>query len=308
MSYQIGEDETLGESIRRAACEQITAAIAASRIARNGEGSPVLETRKHLKKARATLRLLRSEVGHERFRREDRRLRNVGRLISEIRDAEVRLETVKQLGRGPSPLRGSSYRETEELLTFELDSFLAAFAGWPEEAARRLERAQNGIAHWPLHHLTGAQVCRTVRKSYRKGRQALARVRKKESTPRFHELRKRAKELWYQMRLLRPLQPAVFHEMSGDLKALGQHLGHAHDLCFVSERLRSLAAAGARDRGHRALQALLDSREKDLWRTALALAERFYALKPKEFASRIAAYFEEREDARMRELRQLAPI
>ena len=63
MSYHIREDEVLGESIRRVASEQIDAAIAVSGVAHDGNSSPVHETRKHLKKARAALQLLAAEVG-----------------------------------------------------------------------------------------------------------------------------------------------------------------------------------------------------------------------------------------------------
>src|SRR5436190_9313232 len=137
MSYELRADETLGDGIRRIVCKQIENAIAASKAKQNGRGSPVHETRKHLKKARAALRLVRGEIGHKTWKREDRCLAKAGQLISEVRDAEVRLQTVRQLSeftRGKK--RG--FEETEELLAFELDSFLAAFSGWPDEAEKRL--------------------------------------------------------------------------------------------------------------------------------------------------------------------------
>ena len=62
MSYQIDAGAPLGESIRRIACEEIQAAIAASKLARNGKGTPVHQTLEHLEKARAALRLLATEV------------------------------------------------------------------------------------------------------------------------------------------------------------------------------------------------------------------------------------------------------
>lgn len=306
MSFEIVENERLGASIRRVACEQIVGAIKASRAARNGKGSPVHRTRKHLKKARAALGLLAVDVKDKRFQREKCRLRDAGRLISDIRDAEVRLETVKQLRSEPNEPCGRGCAETEELLAFELESFIAAFAGWQDEAARNLERAREGIGRWELPDLTSAKVCCAVRKSYRKGRHALKRVEKKETAKRFHTLRKRAKELRHQLRLLRPMQQALFREMTRDLKALSDTLGHAHDLSFVAQRLRSIAGATGRKRQHRALRALLETREKDLWRTALALAERFYALKPKEFSAQIAYYFEESAHARTRAARHTA--
>ena len=185
-----------------------------------------------------------------------------------------------------------------------MDSFLAAFAGWQDEAASKLQRAQAAIAQWHLHKLTRKQVCRTVRKSYRSGQCALKRAQKKGSAQRFHELRKRAKELWYQLRLLRPLQPAILGEMSRELKTLGEHLGHAHDLCFVAERLQFITRGSARKRGSRALEALIDAREQDLLNAACAVGERFYCIKPKEFAARIAQYFDALGRPKLRETRQ----
>ncbi len=305
MSYKLGDDETLGEGIRRIACEEIAAAMAASRSEQNGDSSPVHETRKHLKKARAALRLISAEVNRAAFKREDCRLRNVARLISDIRDAEVRLETVKRLREASNGQRNRSFAETEDLLAFELDSFLAAFSDWQQETATKLKRTQDRIAGWKLEGVTRQQICLAVRASYKRGRGALRVATEKGSAKNYHELRKRAKELWYQLRILRPLHPAVFHDMNADLKTLGQHLGHSHDLSFVVERLHAIGNAVARKRGRRALEALIESRERDLQCVAVTLGERFYAEKPKEFAARSAEYFEEWERNKLRKSAEL---
>ena len=98
MGYELKHGQTLGDNLRRICRKQIEAAIAIT----TGEkkkvsDTPVHEMRKHLKKARAALRLVRKEIGHGLFREQDRCLRDVGRLTSEIRDAEVRLQTVREL-------------------------------------------------------------------------------------------------------------------------------------------------------------------------------------------------------------------
>lgn len=290
MSFKIKTEESLGESIRHVTCKQIEAAIAASRAEQNGKGSPVHETRKHLKKARAAIRLLSAEAPKISFRRADHCLRNVGRLISEIRDAEVRLSTVKQMRHKSDIVRSSAFQGTEELLAFELDSFLAAFDGWQDEATKKLECAQSEIGQWEVQELSAKQICRGVRRSYKNGRQTLETVRQKGGAVRFHKLRKQVKALWYQLRLLRPLDPS-FHQVCDELKTIGEHLGHAHDLCFVAERLRGMAGAAVSKRGRKVLEALIDSREEDLQRIAFRQAERFYAAKPKEFSARIARSF-----------------
>ncbi len=290
MRFRLCVEETLGEGLRRICCEEIGDAIISSKTRRNGRTSPVHETRKHLKKARAALRLVSGLVGRADFKREHRRLRNVARLISDIRDAEVRLETVKQL-RLVTPGEGNRhFDETEELLAFELDSFLAAFPDWQTEAESKLTRARDGIAQWRLRELTRKHICQRMKTVYKEARKALVRAKENGDPESFHGVRKPAKELWYQLQILRPLHPAIFKKMSDDLHTLGEQLGHMHDLSFVADRLGTLVGASGRKRGRRALEALIDSREKDLQRTAVALGERFYAERPKEFAARIAEY------------------
>jgi len=308
MPYRLRDEETLPAGLRRIACEQVQAAIAASKEDENGETSPVHQTRKHLKKARAVLHLLRGEVPAPLLRREERRLRKVGRLISDIRDAEVRLGTVRQLRDRAQDKTDRNFGETEELLAFELDSFLAAFAGWQDEAAAKLIRVRDTVDQWPLAGLTRAHVCANVKISYRRGRKALKRTKKNGEVKDFHELRKRTKELWCQMRIVRPLHPEVFGELANELKKIGEHLGHAHDMAFVGERLNTLAGATGRRRGQRALEALIDSRRQDLQHGALALSEHFFARKPKLFAARLAEHFEDWERAKLRRSAEIFAI
>ena len=206
MSYELGQDEAVGDGIQRIVGDEIEGAIRASGAEQNGKGSPVHETRKHLKKARSALSLAAAKIDPGVWKREDRCLRKVGQLISEVRDAEVRLQTVRQLrefARG----KKRSFRETEELLAFELDSFLAAFSEWPEEAKQRLTQALDRIRGWPLDDLRCKQLRKCVQKTYKRGRKALKAAIEKTSTKNLHTFRKRAKDLWYQLRILRPLAP-----------------------------------------------------------------------------------------------------
>jgi CHAD domain-containing protein len=297
MSYELRADETLGDGLRQIVCRQIEDAICASKAKQNGKDSPVHETRKHLKKARAALRLVCGEIDRDVWKREDRCLGKVGQLISEVRDAEVRLQTVRQLrefARG----KKRSFEETEELLAFELDSFLAAFSEWPHEAEERLGQTLERFRDWPLDKLNCKRLRGNVQKTYKRGRQVLKTAIKKTSTKNLHAFRKRAKELWYQLRLLRPLAPVVFKELNDELKAIGQYLGQVHDLAFVAERLSSIGPA--RKQSHRILNALIVSRRNELESTAIALGERFYAERPRQFARRISRYFSEWETFRRR--------
>lgn len=297
MSFELRPDETLGDGICRIVCRQIENAITASEAKPNGQGSPVHETRKHLKKARAALRLVRGEVERDIWKKEDRCLGKAGRLISEVRDAEVRLQTVRQMrefARG----RKKSFHQTEEFLEFELDNFHAAFSEWPEEMEERLDRTLDRIRKWPLTALRCRRLRRNVQRTYKRGRDLLAEVTRKTSTRKLHSFRKRTKELWYQLRLLRPLAPDVFKELNDDLKTIGECLGQVHDLVFVAQRLSSIGSVARK--GDRVLHALIDSRQRELERTALALGQRFYAERPRQFARRLSRYFSDWETTKAR--------
>ena len=137
-----------------------------------------------------------------------------------------------------------------------------------------------------------------VQKTYQRGRRTLKAAIAKPSIERLHTFRKRTKELWYQLRILRPLHPGVFKELNDELKTIGEYLGQVHDLAFVAERLSSIGTT--RKKADRILNALIDSREKELERTAIALGERFCAERPRQFARRLARYFSEWETAKTR--------
>lgn len=287
MSYQLKPDETLGDGLRRIIRRQIENAICASKATQNGKDSPVHETRKHLKKARAALRLVRGEVKKKAWKREDRCLAQVGQMISDVRDAEVRLETVRQL-RGFMRGRKRRFEETEELLAFELDSFLAAFSEWPREAEKRLGETLEWLQDWPLQKLDCKRLRRNVQRTYKRGRQDLEAAIGNMTTETLHAFRKREKELWYQLRILRPLAPTVFGELDDELKTIGECLGQLHDLAFVSQRLWSFGAG--EKQGDRILSALIAVRTDELRSTAIALGERFYAERPRQFARRLVRY------------------
>jgi CHAD domain-containing protein len=297
MSYELRHGETLGDNLRRICRKQIESAFAIATGAEETDDTPVHETRKHLKKARAALRLVRKEIGRGLFRQQDHSLRDVGRLISEIRDAEVRLQTVRQL-QGITQRRGRpNYRHLEKMLILELENFIAAFAAWQVEAVPMLEKARATIDCWPLGHFTCKQLRRAVQASYKRGRKALAQAKANPSAEKFHEFRTEAKTLWHQLRILRPINVVVLKNLSDDLRSLGDLLGRAHDLDFLGERLRAEHGHADWQLEGRKLLAVIEVSQSDLQRGAADLAERFYAERPRDFGGRIAVWLEDWEKA-----------
>lgn len=295
MSYQLRHDEALGENLRRICRKQIESAIAIARGEKETRDTPVHQTRKHLKKARAVLRLVRQEIGHGLFREMDHCLRNVARLTSDIRDAEVRLQTVRDL-RGIKQRGGrTSYRKLEGMLMLELENFMAAFAEWQLQAVPMLEKALANTNCWSLNHFSCKQLRRATQASYKSARKALATAKATPNTENFHEFRTRAKTLWYQLRILRPVNAVVLKTLGDDLHSVGDLLGRAHDLSFLGDRLRGEHGKSEWQQEGRRLLAVLEVSQGDLQRGAADLAERFYAERPRDFGQRMAAWLEEWE-------------
>lgn len=295
MSYELRQGETPGDNLRRICRKQIEGAIAVANGEVKTDDTPVHEMRKHLKKTRAALRLMRKEIGRGLFRAEDRALRDVGRLTSEIRDAEVRLQTVRQLQEVTQRYGRSEYGELEAMLTLELENFLAAFAEWQTRAVPTLEQAGLAIDHWTLDHFNCKQLSRAVQVSYKRSRKALAEATANPSAESFHAFRTRAKTLWYQLRILRPVNPVVLKTLGDDLRSLADLLGRAHDLSFLGERLRSEHGKSKWQReGHRLL-AVIEVSQTDLQRDAAELAEHFFAERPRDFGCRVRSWLQDWE-------------
>jgi CHAD domain-containing protein len=306
MSYELRHGQSLGENLRRICRIQIERAVAVATNQRKSNDTPVHEVRKCVKKARAALRLMRKEIGRGLFREQDHCLRDVGRLTSEIRDAEVRLQTVRQF-QGITQRSGrGGYTKLEGMLMLELENFIAAFAEWQTQALPMLERALVNIDRWPLDHFSSKQLRRAVQRSYKEARRSLATTQATPTPENFHRFRTRSKRLWYELRILRPINPVVLKNLTDDLRALGNLLGRAHDLSFLADRLRCEDRSGSgrirrseqpawEREGHKLL-ALIEVGQSDLQRGAAELAEHFFAERPRDFGARLATWQRNWED------------
>ena len=291
MGYCLKFRKPLSKGLKRIFREEIESAVRLCRHPARQRGATVHEVRKHLKKLRAALRLTKTGVGKNRWASEDLFLREIGRLVSDLRDAHVRYQTLVQLRDDAD----QQFPRIEELLSMEQESFSAAFAGWQKRAIPKLERARERLSRWPLSGITWKQICGVVAKVYRRGQNRLAKANKKRDPKSFHFWRMSVKELWYQLRILRPLNRLVLEEIATDAKTLGELLGRAHDFAFLLARLD-------RERGDQALydelvqlQKLVQKRGKRLHRDALELGRRFYAEPSKAFAKRIAIFIDKRK-------------
>jgi len=262
-----------GEDLRAIAVEQIDGARAVLVQEELPVAKRVHEARKHLKKARAVLRLLRAQLG-ELYTAANRRLRDTGRRLSAARDATVVRQTFESVvapgvdgaDRTVLDTIGGRLRERADAAELEGGSFAAAAAKVDAELAAAREAALG----WDLADYGSGDFARACAKNYRLARRAMRRVEKKRTAERCHEWRKRVKEDWYHMRLLD-------HPRREALDALGDLLGHANDLAVLSEVLTHQDVRDA------ALELRVETLRSSAIGDALESVWKVYGSKPKEF-------------------------
>jgi CHAD domain-containing protein len=295
MGFRLKLREPLSEGLKRVFCEQIDSALHLCQNPARERGLTVHEVRKNLKKLRAAMRLAIGAVGKNCHSEEDRCVGKIGRLVSDLRDAQVRLQTFIQL-RDKASKNSEQHllSRTEELLLLERESFSAAFAGWQRQAIPQLENVKVRLMNWPLDGLNWKQICGAVGKIYRRGQRALAKTIDDPEPENFHAWRKRVKDIWYQLRILQPLNRVVLEQIAHDAEVLGELLGSEHDLDFLWGRLEKESGDEALANELAQLQKLIAKRCKRLRRDALELGRRFYAEPSEAFAKRISIFARKR--------------
>ena len=254
----------------------------------------VHEARKDLKKLRAVLRLVRDDLGDAVYRSENVRFRDAGRMLSGARDAQVKLDTLVAL-RERFDDRLSA--DGTALFVHALDGERERLAD-PDGGALALDRAagaieagRDGVAEWPFHEDEWSLIGPGLKRSYRRGRNRFRDVRAEASDEGVHEWRKRVKDLWYHLRLVRNAKKSVLGEAADEAHELSDLLGDHHDLAVLRDdavERRELFADGELEQ----LLASISERQDELAANAISLGERVYARKPKAFERRLRSYWE----------------
>jgi CHAD domain-containing protein len=255
----------------------------------------VHEARKDMKKLRATLKLVRPRLAGETYRRENRRFRDAGRALSEVRDAQVRAETIDKLAErfadDPPP---GGWWALRAVLVEDRCAGDGELEPLRERTATEIERGDAGIEQWPLDGGDFGLLRPGLERGYRRARSSFRDARDEPSDARLHEWRKRSKDLWYHLRLLRRSWPELIETTADEAHELSDRLGDDHDLVVLAAHLdRAGEALTAEQRDH--LEGLIEQRREELQREAFSYGERLLAEKPKRFVKRLQKYWEARE-------------
>jgi CHAD domain-containing protein len=211
-AYRLLAGEPVGAGIKRVAGARVDDAIAQLRGEAGTEtAEAVHEARKDIKKIRSALRMVRDEIGDDVWQRENQHYRECARQLSGFRDAEILVQALD----GLAERFGPPARERFDRLRRELDHENRAAHEEGEieramaSAAAELETGRSRIDSLPIDGDGWGLIGPGIHRSYRRGRRRLRDVGEEASVTNLHELRKRVKDLWYQLRLIREADPEM---------------------------------------------------------------------------------------------------
>ena len=294
-AYRLLKGEPVGRGVRRAILAQVDDAIAHVRgDAGVAPAEAVHEARKDMKKVRSALRLVRGEIGDQAWRRENDHYRDIARTLSDFRDAEILVEALDSLSERFGPRTDDRFGGLREQL--ETEARGAHDDGTIERAmasaAAKLSAGRSRIEGLPLDGDGWKLIAPGIHRSYRRGRRRLRTAVQDPSVTNLHELRKRVKDLWYQLRLIRDADPQMIGALADHAHDLSDHLGDDHDLALLREEAARRRDAFAVPGHQRNLRDLIDRRRGELQFAAISLGERTYADKPKRFTKRLEKRWE----------------
>ncbi|HEY0947441.1 MAG TPA: CHAD domain-containing protein [Opitutaceae bacterium] len=290
MAYRFKQKEPVSKAIRRLGAERLAHACECLRD--SDHAAAVHCARKDIKKIRAVARLVRRQLGRKEFRWLTRRLREAATALAAPRDAYIKASALRTLMAhfkrqlAPGALRGIRARLRTES-SAELTRF--AESGSAKAVKKTLGRVGKRWSRLKVRSTEWKAVRSGVKAAYRQGQRAHQAVLEDPSSENFHEWRKRAKDLWYHVRLLQPIWPEQMEAMACELETLTEYLGNDHDLVVLRDDAEAHRWGNTRELA--TLNGLIDARQRALRADALAVGARFYAEAAPTFCDRLAGYW-----------------
>ena len=293
MAYRLRLRDTAG-GVRKVARQRIDKAMAALSAPEAERGAGIHQARKRFKELRALLRLVRMPLGVA-FKPNSERLRDLGRVRAQARDASAMLESWDLLARRfPETFSEADFRAVHRRLAARARGEHAD-AGLDERidaVIAELHNIRQGIEDWRLPTQGFELLCAGLQRTYADGCEELARARVDRSAEQLHEWRKRVKDHWYQTQLLTPIWPSLMRLRSQSLKQLADTLGDDHDLAMMRRLMQAQPELFGAEALRERLGKAIDQRRGELQDAAFRLGEELYLEAPEMLVARWHRYWQ----------------
>jgi CHAD domain-containing protein len=306
MAYAFDPARDVAAESRRIVREQLQLCEEEFQSAELDRDVVVHSVRKRLKRIRALLRLVRAEI-RPTFREANILVRDAGRRLAPLRDANIVLATLDSL----RVTQGTSLSAGDRALLAQLEQILArshdqvrARGGYRRAfnaAARDLIPLRRLLSRWRFRQEGFDALGPGFELSYGLGREAMKAALKAGEAGPFHEWRKRVKDHWHHCELLAPGWRAGLVQRAERVHLLADTLGTLQDVAVLEARSAALTDTPAGAPGaesldptcHALVRAMARREEERLMGEATAAGTALYRRTPATVGASVAAHWSE---------------
>lgn len=270
------KDADVPTAIQRVASDQFASALLVLSHAEIPISDRVHQARKAVKHLRGLIRLVRPVF--PAYSETNIALRDAGREIAALRDAQVALWTFDALAKGldadkTAPLRVKFETRLKAALDPQaLEQQLGAYS-------TRMQALQAEVSGWKIKRQGFDALEQGLTQCLKAGQADELTARGDPGAKIVHDWRKRVKDHWYQARFLTPIWPEMMHPQVTAAGRLGDILGDYQDISVLVDLLPNGRVAAA-------LQKLARVRQSELLAEAHPLSRRLFADRPEALAER----------------------
>jgi CHAD domain-containing protein len=226
-----------------------------------------------LKKSRAALKLLKVITGVELFKREYGSLREAGRIMSSWRETSVLRKLLKDLKKNhPGIFTGLSGNEKIDARLKRPDPVTVPDEGMKkdiESIISLLHKSEYRLRFVAMNQEHQITLLKSLVTTWNLVSSAYLTARNYPNDTTIHELRKKTKDLMFQLFFFRALNPGPVKSLEKKLDSLGQYLGKYNDLSVLVRTLeykyRPLSTPGPVDELVLIIRAEQDRYLRKIW-------------------------------------------
>ncbi|MDH4108735.1 MAG: CHAD domain-containing protein [Gammaproteobacteria bacterium] len=286
--YALDVHEHPGVGSLRIAAEQLDLACRELAVSESPVALRVHEFRKRSKKIRSLSRLIRS--GFDGHAEVNKLFGHLARQTSDARDARIVMDLVERY----LAETGSAQH---------VRPVAAWFRGRCETAEQGAERTLAGLRqaladaaadtpHCDSSGVDRATVLVGLRDTLCRARAALTAARANPAATTFHDLRKRCKDHWHHLCLVRPALPTRLKPRTGKFERLCELLGLAQDRAVLIAHLEALPEDLQIDSDTAAALERARREQHELRETIMEQATRLLEIDPDRFSARVGRHWE----------------
>lgn len=277
--FHLRQGEVIGKGLKSIVKIQLEAALADLK-GNNCSPKAIHNTRTTIKKVRSIIELTASSFARDQRHELTKMLREASLRIAPIRDAGVLLDTFDLLLQ-KNELPQQHFATLRDGLVDSERQLRSNGARQIPHVIKLLKQVHRSIPKWGLEALSGKDLRRGIRHTYRRGRKALELCSATGDEKHFHTWRKLVKQLCYQLRVTSCYWPDQAREQIGETDAIGENAGNQRDLTLFAHWIRK----GPKTSAAEALQIAASSLMQPLHKKAILAGEDFYKNKSKTFVA-----------------------